>query len=48
MYLPGVSSQIVDERPVAIAGGLAEEDADRRAVSDRFGIDDLRRSSRRR
>jgi hypothetical protein len=48
MDRPSVSTQIVDERTVAETSGLAEEDADGRAVGDCLGIELLRRSSRRR
>jgi hypothetical protein len=46
LYLPGVAAEVVDERSVSKAGGLAEENPDRRPVSDRFGIELVRRRFR--
>jgi hypothetical protein len=39
MDLPCVSAQVVDERAITESSGLAEENSDRGAVGDRFGIE---------
>jgi hypothetical protein len=42
--LPGASDQMVDQRSLSEASSLPEEDADGRAVGDRFGVQPLSRS----
>jgi hypothetical protein len=41
-----IAMAVVDERAISVLGDLPEENADGCAISDRLGIDGLRRGGR--